>query len=505
MISISLLLIRLSICFFQFTPLIYSAVLAAIYLWYGWETARQAFVVQILWGLISAELFFSFIYLSHLRQLKSRKAVHPTPLTSEERWALFDQCLANVESLELYLKWWFLGAELKDIRRDNLRDFLLWGFFDQAAEDAESNGGLSEAVARDLEDFITKIEQRLGQPLRNGRGSATCIRLTLDDVETSYRGLTWYAVIYLVDQATYFALSWHGFKFYARGSAAALATFPPRPQEIFASRRSRAPQLSYWHRPHASNDCNPVVFFHGIGVGLWTYVSFLANIHAAKERGGGQGIGVIAVEMVPISFRLTSPPLGKAEFLLQMAKILEHHRWDKFTVASHSYGSVQTTHMLHSPALRHKITSVVLIDPVTLMLHLPDVAYNFTRRKPQEAYEWLLWYFACTDPGVAYLLAKDFVWWENIIWKEDFQQGFPRKVAVCLAGRDVLVNTCSVAQYLTEGIGQAGGVNQAAEVEVLRFPMLDHAQIFGSEPDIGQITRLIRSYCGAGLAGYTSI
>ncbi|KAL6816635.1 Alpha/Beta hydrolase protein [Trichoderma sp. SZMC 28015] len=506
-------LIRLFIVVFRYTPFIYTTALAAVYYWYGCEQARQTSAAQVLWGLILAEiLFFCFIYLPYMHQL-NRKAVHPTPLTSEERWALFNQCLANVQSMEVYLRWWFLGAEIKDIRRDNLRDFLLWGFFDQAGEDVESNGGHSEADARDLDSFITKIEERLGHPLRDGRGTAKCIRLTLDDVEVTYRSLTWYLVIYLVDQAAHLALSWNGFKFYGRGPVAALATFPPRPQEIFTSRRSRAPQLSYWYRPHASKDCNPVVFFHGIGVGLWTYVDFLANIHAAKDVGGGQGIGVIAVEILPVSFRLTSPPLGKAEFLRQMAKILEHHQWDKFTVTAHSYGSVQTTHMLHSQSLGHMITSVVLIDPVTVMLHLPDVAYNFTRRKPREANEWLLWYFASTDPGVARCLGRHFFWRENIIWKEDFRNADPRdrrKVAVCLAGRDILVNTSSVAQYLTDlgvaGISsQAQGANQAAEVEVLMFPNLDHAQIFDTPADCQKVIRLIRSYCSAGLAEYTSI
>ena len=43
------------------------------------------------------------------------------------------------------------------------------------------------------------------------------------------------------------------------------------------------------------------------------------------------------------------------------------------------YGSVVSTHLLHAPAVSNKIKSIVLIDPVTFLLHLPDVAYNFVR------------------------------------------------------------------------------------------------------------------------------
>jgi len=46
---------------------------------------------------------------------------------------------------------------------------------------------------------------------------------------------------------------------------------------------------------------------------------------------------------------------------------------------SSRYGSVVTTHLLHTPAVANKIGPVILIDPVTFLLHLPDVAYNFVR------------------------------------------------------------------------------------------------------------------------------
>lgn len=42
-----------------------------------------------------------------------------------------------------------------------------------------------------------------------------------------------------------------------------------------------------------------------------------------------------------------------------------------------SYGSVITTHLLHMPQIAQKIGSMLFIDPVSFLLHLPDVAYNF--------------------------------------------------------------------------------------------------------------------------------
>ncbi|KAK5992989.1 hypothetical protein PT974_06414 [Cladobotryum mycophilum] len=373
---------------------------------------------------------------------------------------------------------------MEEIRRDNLREFLLWGFFDLDGDRTGETG--SDILEQEMNEFVARIEQGLGRALLSGRGNAQCIRMTFDDIETTYRSLLWYVIMFAIDQIAHCALSWYGFRLYGR---------PP------------ATELSYYYRPHISADSFPVVFIHGIGIGLWTYVRFLADIHAAGKRGQGGGVGVIAIEILPVSFRLTSPPLGKAEFLRQMTRILDHHGWDKFAVVSHSYGSVPTTHMIQSPTLQRRIVSVVLIDPVTIMLHHPNVAYNFTRRRPKKANEWQLWYFASTDPGVAHCLGRHFFWQENIVWKEEllFRDGnqregpmMGRRVAVCLAGRDILVDTPSVAKYLTDQMApycDGVGSSQEVGVKVIMFPKLDHAQVFDSPPDREKVVQLIQLYC----------
>lgn len=37
------------------------------------------------------------------------------------------------------------------------------------------------------------------------------------------------------------------------------------------------------------------------------------------------------------------------------------------------------THLLHTPQIANRIGPVLFIDPVSFLLHLPDVAYNFVR------------------------------------------------------------------------------------------------------------------------------
>lgn len=422
--------------------------------------------------------------------------------------------MANVSDPEAYLRGWFLGSPLDDIGRENLRQFLLWGFFDMGEADALLSPH-GEAISEELDEYVTVVEERLERPLRPGRGPAQSLRLTLDRIETAYRSLTWYLAILVVDHATHLAMFWHGFHFYARAPSKAAKTFPPRPLELLAQRQSPAPSLSYWYRPHQLGQSHfPILFFHGIGVGLWTYVRFVADLRAATKRGGihGCGRGVIAIELLPVSFRLTAPLLSKEDFLQDMATIVDHHSgWDRFSVLSHSYGSFPSTHILLSPTLGPRVPSVILVDPVTVLLHMPDVAYNFTRRRPKKANEWQLWYFASTDPGVAHCLGRHFFWRDNIIWKHELvscgDRGLmTREAAVFLAGRDLIVDVAAVAQYLTEDgetwprSNQAhgdGARGRASQVGVHLSPNLDHAQIFDSAPDRRRLVEVVGHLCSA--------
>jgi pimeloyl-ACP methyl ester carboxylesterase len=329
-----------------------------------------------------------------------------------------------------------------------------------------------------------------------------------------------------------------------------LAVFPLRVQTVTTllpfpgARRYQSPsgEIGYWFRPHTAKNTRPVVFIHGIGVGLWPYTRFLNEI--GRPTGAKTGtidadegeIGVIALEILPISTRLTSPPLRREAFLSALQTILSAHAadWgdDGFVLVSHSYGSVLTTHVVRSPDLGPQVRGVVLIDPVSLLLHLPGVAYNFTRRPPQTANEWQLWFFASMDVGVAEGLGRHFFWRENEVWKEELVGQGPgapkngkRQVAVCLGGRDLIVDTHTVAKYLArrgdirnsdkseeDAVEALYGRRQGSTliipkrqqckkylapsgVEILWFPTLDHAQVFDSLEDREQVLGVIREYC----------
>lgn len=214
---------------------------------------------------------------------------------------------------------------------------------------------------------------------------------------------------------------------------------------------------------------------------------------------------------MPISFRITHASLGKEEMCAEILTILRAHGWDDIVLMSHSYGSVVSTHMLDTPSLRKRVAALVLADPVSILLHLPDVCYNFTTREPRQANEHQLYYFASKDIGVAHTLARHFFWSQNILWKHDLE-GMP--VTVSLSGRDLIVDTDAVGRYLTNPApnGSTHDQNGTATknerdeewksrewkgegIDVLWFEHLDHAQVFDSEATRRRLIKVVKRYC----------
>lgn len=130
---------------------------------------------------------------------------------------------------------------------------------------------------------------------------------------------------------------YHSFSFHRTSVLQTLSIFPLRLYTLLTPYRSPAETVTYWHRPHTSKTRLPIVFIHGIGVGLYPYINFLADLTAndGKEAGDGQ-VGIIAIEILSISSRITSETLLKDEMCAEISRILAAHGWETFSLVSHS-------------------------------------------------------------------------------------------------------------------------------------------------------------------------
>lgn len=330
----------------------------------------------------------------------------------------------------------------------------------------------------------------------------------------------------VVDFLAYLKLQRSGFYFHRLPLSCFWKVFPFRPVSILTHYRSPAKHLSYWYRPHTSAKRLPVLFVHGIGIGLYPYINFLSEInspHDGDTEHDDSQIGILAIEIMPISFRITHSALDKDEMCTEIGQIIAKHNYDRFALVSHSYGSVISAFILGDQFLRPKVASTLLVDPVSFLLHTPDVAYNFTTRQPRRANEWQLWYFASRDPGVAHALGRRFFWSQKVIWHNDvgdlINEGM--HITVSLGGKDLIVNTEAVGRYLTDSratkAGQAGVRNRQEDesctsahlkedawkhmewkgkgLEVLWFEHLDHGQVFDRKTTMARLVEVVQKYC----------
>ena len=129
--------------------------------------------------------FYFLVYLPRKYYLQTA-ATHPIPVSREHRRLLFQRCHENIPDPERYLSKWFLNAPLSEIKRDNVKDFFLWAFFNTGEHDPVDD--------EELDEYVGEMEKLLERKIEPGRGSASCMRLTVDKVDMLHRSLTWYMV-----------------------------------------------------------------------------------------------------------------------------------------------------------------------------------------------------------------------------------------------------------------------------------------------------------------------
>ncbi|KAI0820178.1 Alpha/Beta hydrolase protein [Trametes gibbosa] len=421
--------------------------------------------------------FYLLVFLPRCKMLQ-KSAIHPPLPPREEREALFAKCFARVSHSQM-ASGWFFSAPPDGIKRENVIEWLLWALF------GSHRSGLQDEWIDELHGYVQKMETLLGRELKQGWDETVrCMKVSLDPVDAVHRPLLWYTIVAVVDNITAIILRRGGFQHFT--SSRYSSCFPPRAFTAF-SNKAPHPDLVYWLRPHRSATKDPILFLHGIGIGLWPYTPFFADLVQADPD-----VGIIALESLSISMHISPPPLSRPEMLDAITALLDAHGYERVVVVGHSYGTVVAAHMLRHPALCSRVSAWLFVDPIPFLLHLPSVAYNFVYRQPQAANEWQLWYFASRDPDIARALARNFFWAENVLWKEDLEG---KEVAVVLCGKDQIVDAVEVRRYLTGDEDQETKFRWKQDnLEVLYYPDLDHAMVFDTKESRRPLIDVLRRF-----------
>eukprot|EP00948_MAST-09A_sp_MAST-9A-sp1_P004089 g4089.t1 len=328
---------------------------------------------------------------------------------------------------------WFFGAPLSAIHRGNVESWLGWALWGHDTKDVMKDPD-DQVIMEECIALITEWTHHKFAPGYNSE--VNCVRLTLDPIHSSYRPLTSYLVTEVgVGFATYGLLAHYlGFTRYEVG------------------------HLTYWYRGpetrsenEQANDVLPIVFCHGLGVGILPYISLISHFP--------RNVPIFLIELPHIAMRIAPSVPSPSEIVGLITEMLGQWNVTKAHFMGHSFGTcVMAWVTKRAPWIIAKAT---FIDPVVFLLCKSNVALNFVYKGERT----LMDYFVAQELYIAHTLSRHFIWHNCILWIEDlacYEQGS----VVAVSGTDFIVPSLTVALYLKD----------AETTDVLMFPNYGHAQ-----------------------------
>ena len=189
--------------------------------------AAKHFLRQLLTCWSVSEVAFYFYYVFRRYRLENKVTAPVPSKTQQERQALVDRCLSALDDMDLAevikreeygekqegkqnssvmiekvnarrrslkreaVSGWFLGADVKSIRKGNFQQWVAWAFFHKD----------SSLVTKDEQvEVVTLADQlahwaELSATVQKGfNPSVKCIRINCDPIPSTYRPLTFYLV-----------------------------------------------------------------------------------------------------------------------------------------------------------------------------------------------------------------------------------------------------------------------------------------------------------------------
>ncbi|OSX60266.1 hypothetical protein POSPLADRAFT_1182745 [Postia placenta MAD-698-R-SB12] len=355
------------------------------------------------------------------------------------------------------LRTWFGKVPWSAVHKHEMYTWLYWSIYNASYTSFEA---LPPVHQKALQEVCQLIERRSGTTIPEGSNpTVKPLLLTLDPVSVVWRPLVWYLAVEISNFFVRRRLvrdwnvkfgTYHGLDYVLR--------IPPGWNHITGPR--------------------PLVFMHGLGLGITQYQRFLTTLLRTAPN------HPILVPLQPhVSQQIFHPrylrPLGRRDMAGTLAGLLDKLGWAKWedkeesdrerekgegdrdqvpmgvTMISHSNGSFVHAWMLK--AYPSMVTRSCFIDPVTFCGWEGDLCYNFIYRRCTTAslidiggMELVIKYFVGTELGVANFLQRHFDWNANSLWYEEIPNPRdPKKTKFFLGGRDDIANAKRVRRYLT--------------------------------------------------------
>ncbi|KAJ3882897.1 hypothetical protein F5051DRAFT_343702 [Lentinula edodes] len=350
------------------------------------------------------------------------------------------------------LRTWFGRRPWSTVRLHEVRQWIYWSIFNK---DLPELGQIPQTHRVVLDDTIELLQKRLGKRIPEGSDiSCRPILLNIDKAVVLWRPFTFYAFTAVANLCLdrWYQRN-HGF---SRGNHDGLEFLVRIPKNWKPLR-----------------DPRPVVFLHGLGLGLFQYHNFLSHLvqefrdrpllvvlqpHISQQifhpkylapmprKQTTKTLATLLVSFDWTDFEPTTNP-NTSEDEVTHASVTQSRRRSGVTMLSHSNGSYCHAWMLKD--YPHMVTRSCFVDPVTFCGWEGDVCRNFLYKTCYTGTELLVRYFVGTELGVVNLLQKNFDWSSNSLWYEEIPNARdPSKTLFLLGDKDSIIAPSRVKLYL---------------------------------------------------------
>ena len=347
------------------------------------------------------------------------KAAPPPKMGYRVLWRrCLDACRDDVRG---FVEGWFYDARLETLTRADVEAWIAGNVYGK-----EIKGDIDDRRARQLAWMVQLLEQRLGAELARpfafppGPRSVEFMSAPSQPLERRLHPLLLYAALGAARRA-------YGLQLKAAGFA-----------------KKRAGRLSYWVRDgEAPGDDDgfrpaPVVFAHGIGVGLLPYKDAIAKLAAGARAAGA---ATYLLELPAISTTLQGEELPRPVDLAADVSLALRSNGDAAAVfVGHSFGSAAMSYVLrHAPDV---VAASVFVEPVVFLLNRPNVSNGFLFDKSPDPILDVL----RSDPDIAFSMRRRFWWQEAVLWADQIRV----PTDVFLSDFDKIVPGAAVRAYLAD-------------------------------------------------------
>lgn len=394
-----------------------------------WRRFPRILATFLKWWAYSEIAYYAYfkVQLSSVQRFKAGPEI-----SSAERQKLREKILEALSlshdgdlpgGLKKFFSGWFHGAPFESLKRQNIVEHLAHHEF----------AGIYRELPKEKQEEIMQAVEMLedeGFKMKLPEGINRDVKLmcpALESVQAWYRPLVLYVLIYFMKQSERGILWLKGFKVFNSGG------------------------IKYLYRPSKktkSESKDPIVFFHGIAPGLSFYLGFLFKLLKGNDR------DIFLVELPWVGMRAYVDIPTPVELVRCVDMMLHKHGVENACFIGHSYGSIVCAWTIKlCPRL---VKSLVLLDPVCVLLCFPDVAANFLHmrsvhtRKQRLSYFKLLFllmffYISSREIGIAETLTRNLWWQYSNLFFDDLTLV---PTSIILSSRDSIVPAKTVYKYI---------------------------------------------------------